>query len=364
MEQEYKELAGRTIIAGFEGTALPSYLASEIEAGELGGVILFSRNVESAEQVKALLDEIHSRAPEGKRPLISVDQEGGRVVRIREPLTVLPPALQLGKPMGETASESAKDAKRIYLAGKLVGHELRALGFSLNFAPVFDVNTNPDSPVIGDRSFGASPKEVVTYGLGFARGLRDGGVFPCAKHFPGHGDASVDSHLDLPTVHHDELRLMEIEVEPFAAWAKTGLGPIMTAHVMYPALDAAQPATMSRTILTGLLKERLHFDGAVITDDLEMGAITKGVGTTRAAVNTIRAGASGVLVCHTEALQHEVKTALIQEARMNTDFHLKLKKAVTRLAPLAYPAGPDIPFEWIGSDRHQRLREQVLGGGQ
>lgn len=350
MSDELKELAGRTIIAGFDGIELPAYLASEIEAGELGGIILFSRNVESVAQVAELIAEIRRRAPEGKRPLISVDQEGGRVVRLRDPLTVLPPALEMVQRW---------DSNEIYIAGKLVGHELRALGITLNFAPVFDVNTNPNSPVIGNRAFGLTPKEVIANGLRFARGLRDGGVFPCAKHFPGHGDAEVDSHVGLPTVSHGIERLMAIEVEPFAAWAQTGLGPMMTAHVMYPALDTENPATMSKRVLSGLLREKLHFDGAIVTDDLEMGAITKGVGTTLAAVATLRAGASGVLVCHTEVLQKEVKEALIQEARTHGDFELKLKKAVSRLAPLAYPMGPEIPFDWIGSKGHQKMKQQI-----
>lgn len=351
MNNELYELAGRTIIAGFEGTSLPSYLSTQIEAGELGGVILFSRNVESPTQVHELIAQIRSRAKEGRRPLVSVDQEGGRVVRLEAPLTVLPAAGQLA------AHCNSKD---IYSAGKLVGHELRALGFSLNYAPVFDVNTNPNSPIIGDRAYGDTPQEVVRHGLTFARGLRDGGVFPCAKHFPGHGDATVDSHLDLPTVCHDEQRLMNIEIEPFAAWAKTGLGPIMTAHILYPSLDLIHPATMSKSILDGILRQRLHYDGAIITDDLEMGAIAKGVGAANAAIATIRAGASGILVCHTEELQNEVKIALYNEAKRHPDFVEKLKKAGNRLAPLAYPAGPDIPFDWLQSEGHLKMQSDVL----
>ncbi|MBN2529375.1 MAG: beta-N-acetylhexosaminidase [Deltaproteobacteria bacterium] len=350
MNEHLQELAGRTIVAGFDGLELTPYLKKEIEAGELGGVILFSRNITSVAQVAALCSEIKARAPEGKRPLICIDQEGGRVARIKEPLTVLPPALTLAEKL---------DAKQMLQIGKLVGRELRALGISLNFAPVFDVNTNPNSPIIGDRAFGNTPRDVISYGLSFARGLREGGVFPCAKHFPGHGDATLDSHLELPTVLHDEQRLMEIEIEPFIAWARTRLGPIMTAHVLYPALDPEFPATMSKKILGTLLHNRLHFDGAVITDDLEMGAITRGMGTQKAAVATIRAGASGILVCHTEALQQDVKAALIQEARINPDFETKLQKAVVRIAPLAYPVGPDIPFEWINSDAHLQLRASV-----
>ena len=350
MSDQLRELAGRSIIAGFEGTTLTPYLAKEIEAGELGGIILFTRNVSSPQQVFDLCNEIKQRAPEGKRPLICIDQEGGRVVRIKSPLTVLPPALTLARKM---------TPNQILAAGKLVGRELRALGITLNFAPVFDVNTNPDSPIIGDRAFGTTAKDVVANGLSFARGLREGGVFPCAKHFPGHGDATVDSHLDLPTVHHDEKRLMAVEIEPFAAFARTRLGPIMTAHILYPALDPEFPATMSHKILGNLLADRLHFDGAVITDDLEMGAITNGIGTEKAAVATIRAGASGVLVCHSEALQQQVKAALIQEATINPDFETKLKKAVIRLAPLAYPAGADVPFDWIGSDAHRELKGAI-----
>ncbi len=347
---DIRRLASRCILQGFDGMVPPPELIREARAGALGGVVIFRRNVDTPAQVHDLLRELVSQSPPDAVPLCAVDQEGGRVVRIREPLTVLPPAAALG---------ALDDPEFTRCAGHLVGLELRALGFTVNFAPVLDVNTNPASPVIGDRAFGPTAAQVVRHGLAFARGLRAGGVFPCAKHFPGHGDAAVDSHLGLPIVSHDEGRLREVELEPFAAWARTALGPVMSAHVVYPALDPATPATASRRILTGLLREQLHFNGVIFTDDLEMGAIVGLGGAAAFAVDILRAGADGLLVCRSLALRDEIIARLVDEAVRNGDFAMKLARAAVRLAPLAHPPGPSVPFSFVGSDEHAQLAQSV-----
>ena len=238
--------------------------------------------------------------------------------------------------------------------------ELRSLGFTLNLAPILDVDTNPNSPVIGDRSFGGKPDIVIRHGFAFARGLKTGGVLPCAKHFPGHGDASFDSHLSLGLVEHDAARLEAVEMEPFRAWARTGLGPIMTAHVIYPSLDPDNPATGSRRIITDVLRERMRFFGAVLTDDLEMGAVGQSGGAAAMSIASVRAGADGLLVCRSSDVRNEVIDALAAEVFEHKGFERKLQIAAKRLEPLGSPAGPDVGFSWIGSDDHRSLQDKVM----
>jgi beta-N-acetylhexosaminidase len=347
------ELAGRVLIAGFEGTSLPDYLAKANQAGSLGGVILFKRNIENPAQVNELLRELRSTAPEDQKPIASVDQEGGRVARLKEPLTPIPAARQFG---------TIDDPKLTEIAGRLVGKGLRALGFTLNYAPVLDVDTNPDSPVIGYRSYGQTPRQVLRHGLSFARGLKDGGMVPCAKHFPGHGDATVDSHLSLPRVAHDRERLENVEMEPFAAWARTGLGPIMTAHILFPSLDRSLPATMSKTILQGILRRQFGFKGAILSDDLEMGAISGMGGPAAVAVKAIRAGVDGLLVCRKEEVFQSVHQSLAREAVQDPAFAQMLVNAREKLATLAHPPGAFVQPSWFDSDEHKTLEDIVLSG--
>jgi beta-N-acetylhexosaminidase len=351
--QEANELAGRVLIAGFEGTAIPDYLATANQAGALGGVVLFKRNIESGSQVNEMLRELRANAPEDCKPIASVDQEGGRVARLKDPLTTIPAARKFGQ---------IDDPKLTEIAGRLVGKGLRALGFTLNYAPVLDVNTRPDSPVIGDRSYGETARQVLRHGLSFARGLKDGGTVPCAKHFPGHGDASADSHLSLPSVTHERPRLESVEMEPFAAWARTGLGPIMTAHILFPALDPDLPATLSKTILQGTLRRQFGFKGAILSDDLEMGAVSEMGGPAAAAVKAIRAGVDGLLVCRKKEAFESVHQAVAKEAVQDPAFAQLLIQAWENLETLAHPPGANVQSSWFGSDEHKTLEDMVLSG--
>lgn len=344
-------LASRTVIAGFEGTSLPDDLRGPIARGELGGIVLFKRNIEGVGQVAALIGEARRASGEGPRPIVAVDQEGGRVARLGAPLAVLPPMRAVG---------AADDVALTGELGALVGSELAALGFTLDFAPVLDVDTNPASPVIGDRSFGGDPAVVARHGVAFARGLRSGGVAPCAKHFPGHGDAAQDSHLALPRVAHGAGRLRAVEMAPFEAYARAGLGPVMTAHVVYPALDPDGPATTSRAIVTGELRGRLGFAGAVITDDLEMGAVAEAGGAPAAALRALRAGADGLLVCRSREVREAVVAAIAQEAARDPELGARLAEAASRLDALR----PDRDLArpgWIGSPDHAARRDALLG---
>lgn len=342
-------LAGRVVMAGFDGTALPTDIRDALSADALGGIILFKRNIENITQVGELLAEAHGAMEERGPCLAGVDQEGGRVVRLRDPLTVLPPARRFG---------DIDDVALTRRAGELVGLELRALGFTLNFAPVLDVDTRPDSPIIGDRSYGATPEAVIRHGEAFAEGLRAGGVSPSAKHFPGHGDAALDSHLALPRVEHGADRLRSLEMAPFASWVSRGMGPVMTAHVVYPTLDPDGPATLSRRIIQGELRHRLGFDGVVFSDDLEMGAIRDLGGAGRVAVRAINAGVDGLLICRQRDQRAAVIEALAREATERPAFRETLARAAARLAALSIPPRRKTA-DWIGSDEHRARQASV-----
>ena len=286
-------VAAGLFCVGFGGVEPSQGVRSLIRLG-VAGVVLFARNLESREQATGLIAALREEA--SPRPLlIAVDHEGGRVQRLTADhgVTRLPSARDVA------ASEDPEAAAAA--CGALAAGELRALGVDLNFAPVLDVDSNPLNPVIGDRSFGRDPSLVARLAVAFIQAHQAGGVAACGKHFPGHGDTDRDSHFHLPTLPHDLARLERVELPPFVAAIRAGVAAVMTAHVMFPALDPDRPATMSRAILLGLLRERLGFGGVIVSDDLEMRAVADGWGVERAAVEAVGAGADLLLVCeHTD----------------------------------------------------------------
>lgn len=282
---------------------------------DLGGVVLFARNVESPEQVLELA--FTSEVLGGAWPAwVSVDQEGGRVARLRAPFTVWPPMATLGRaPSGDLATRFARALAR----------ELRAVGVTLDFAPVLDLNTNPANPVIGDRSLSADVDTAAALGAAIITALQAAGVAACGKHFPGHGDTTVDSHLDLPVVDHAPDRLRAVEFAPFRAAIAAGVAFVMTAHVVVPALDDTRPATLSPNVLR-LLRDELGFRGVVVSDDLEMQAIAKSWTPSEAAVAAVTAGCDALLVCSgnvegqaltLEALVKAVESGALSLARVD-----------------------------------------------
>lgn len=344
---------------GFEGKALPRDLSRRLARGEVGGVVLFSRNIESPAQVRALCREI--RAAAGRRnplPLIAADQEGGRVARFRSlPFTRFPPARACS--LFCCRNEAVAEA-----FGAATGTELRAVGVDVDFAPVLDVDSNPRNPVIGDRAFSGDPEEAARLGLAFAAGLASRGVIPVAKHFPGHGDTAADSHEELPVVRAGRKKLSVRELLPFRRASRAGIPAIMTAHVMYPALDRTYPATLSRKILKDLLRGRLRFRGTVFSDALEMRAVADRYGVGEAAALAIPAGCDVVLVCRGEDLQAEAFDRIAREARDVPTFRRALAAAARRSGRLrewAAAKGRCRPApRAVGAARHRELAKLLL----
>ncbi|HXS16481.1 MAG TPA: beta-N-acetylhexosaminidase, partial [Polyangiaceae bacterium] len=290
--------AAQLLAVGFAGHTLDADLRDLIDRG-VSGVVLFSRNIQSASQVSALVAEIKGYA--GRPLYVAVDQEGGVVQRLRDGFTRWPAMRALG---------ATRDTQLAFEVGQVLAAELTAVGIDVNFAPVIDVDTNPDNPVIGDRAFGEDPQLVAEMGVALGKGLEASGVAACGKHFPGHGDTELDSHLALPVVRHGRERLMSTELWPFRAWGQAGLASLMTAHVVFEALESGLPATMSAIILQDLLRGELGYEGLVISDDLEMKAVSEHFGVGPAAVLGLAAGVDQFLVCRHAQVAIEVIEAL------------------------------------------------------
>lgn len=278
---------GQLFMIGFDGTTVSAELASFIREYKPGGVILFSRNLESIAQIIELISDLQRCSPHSPL-LISIDQEGGRVSRLPKGFTIFPPCEVLGR---------CRSSELTYAAAATTAKELKAVGINMNMSPVLDVNSNPANPVIGDRAFGATPDVVAELGLATVGGLQDNRVVACGKHFPGHGDTASDSHKELPIVAAARERLERIELPPFRHAIANGVATMMTAHVLYQALDGKRPATLSPTIIGRFLREELHYDGVVLTDDLEMHAIIDHYGIGDATVQAFQAGCDMLLIC-------------------------------------------------------------------
>jgi beta-N-acetylhexosaminidase len=297
-----RQQIGQLLVAGFDGPELPVELKALAREFSIGGVILFKRNVEDPDQVTDVARQIAALGSE-LPPWVAVDQEGGRVARLKRPFTEWPPMNALGR-SGNTGL-----ARRF---ARALAEELTAVGVTLDFAPVLDVLTNPKNPAIGDRALADDGDLVSELGRVIITELQDAGIAACGKHFPGHGDTTVDSHRDLPVVEHPPDRLRAIEFRPFRAAIAAHVASIITAHVLVPSLDADWPATLSRGIVTGILREELHFNGVIFTDDMEMQAVAARWSVPDACVQAVAAGCDGVLVCSgTTELQFATLEALI-----------------------------------------------------
>ncbi len=306
-----KEKIGQLTIVGFEGVDPSEEVLNLIEEFGIGGVILFKRNIEDPTQIRELIKLLQKSS---KIPLfIAIDHEGGRISRLDKPFTKFPSAAIIS---------SLEEA---YSIGKTMGKELKDVGINMNLAPVLDINNNPNSP-IGDRSFGNDPQKVAVFGNSMINGMKDMGIIPVAKHFPGYGSISIDPHLELPY-----RNLNRENISPFKYVIENGVEAIMTAHVIYKDIDVSMPATMSKNIIDGILRKELGFRGLVITDDLEMGAISKNFPIEEVAIKGIEAGNDILLICHSLDTQERSIKAILDKISTDSSFRERVYKSIDKI---------------------------------
>jgi len=324
-----RQLAGQLIMIRLFGTELDADTAAFIRANRIRGACLFRQNMLDAVQLTRFTGDL--RAAMGKEALIALDQEGGAVVR----------SLWVPPPPSAMALGAADDPALARDVGAAVARAVKSMGFNWNFAPVLDLNNNPLNPVIAERSFGADPERAPAIALAWMAGSESEGVACCVKHFPGHGDTHVDSHRDLPTVDKPLAELERFEFAPFRRAAAAGAPAMMTAHIVYPALDPEAPATMSRPILTGLLRERMDYRGVIITDGMDMHAIALRYDAGEAAVNALLAGADMVMAIGSRETQERTLDAIAQAIADGRLARAEVDARLARLRELAasHPAG-------------------------
>jgi beta-N-acetylhexosaminidase len=359
--RDIRRHVGQLAIIGFKGQTIPDDVRRLAREFDLGGVIFFARNVETPEQVADLSRQSHD-LPTAIPLWVSVDQEGGRVARLKRPFTEWPAMNTLGR-VGPGDEKLAERFARALAA------ELHAVGISMDYTPVLDVLTNPKNPVIGDRAIADRAEDVARVGTALIRALQGAGIAACGKHFPGHGDTGVDSHFELPLLDHPPDRLEAVELVPFKAAIAAGVSSIMTAHILIPSLDQDHPATLSPAIVDGLLKQKLGFQGLVLSDDLEMKAISGRYGHSEATVKAIAAGCDAVLMCAPEpeaqiaaleAIVYAVEKGEIPLKRIEDALarHSRVKQRFLA-TPQRPPATGAALRAILGSDEHQAVADEM-----
>jgi beta-N-acetylhexosaminidase len=341
------------LFLGFEGTELPGEMSALLASG-LAGVAIYARNYQDLGNLRALTDAIRRAA---KQPvLIGIDQEGGTRFSLQPPFTAWPSPAELG---------ALDDVTLVEQVARALARELRAVGVNLDFAPMLDLATNPASPVTSGRSFGADPRKVARMGVAFLRGLAAVGILACAKHFPGHGDAAVDPHIDLPRFDGTSEHLAEQELVPFAAAIAASVPTIMTAHILLPQLDPDRPASISPLALQELLRRQLSFDGVILADDLGMGAIARRYGPGESVVKTLEAGADIAMLCHDSAAVPQAIEAVARSVVGGRFDPAQWSASRTRIARLreqlraAETSQPPPPLDVVGCAEHRALAEEI-----
>lgn len=319
------EKIGQMIIAGFSSYNVDEKVKTLIKDYNIGGLILFNRNIKSSDQLVDLLNSIKEENKNNIPLFLAVDQEGGRVNRMPKDIINFPSNIEIGYGGNEDLA---------YDVGSAIGQEIKSYGFNLNFAPVLDIFSNKENKVIGDRAFGKNEKIVSKFGISKMKGLQSKGIIPVIKHFPGHGDTSVDSHMGLPIIKKDIESLSKFELIPFKRAIDNGADMVMIAHILLSKIDD-KPATLSKKVITELLRGKLGFKGVIITDDLEMDAITDNYSIEETVLKAIDGGNDILLICHSynkqikafDIIKEEVKAGNIPIERINKSVYriLKLK---------------------------------------
>ncbi|PWB81316.1 MAG: beta-N-acetylhexosaminidase [Candidatus Methylomirabilota bacterium] len=346
-----QEAIGQLFILGFDGDRPTERLREFVRDLAPGGVILFGRNLGTPEEIAVLIDALQAIS---STPLfVAIDQEGGKVARLQAPFTRWPSADAVG-------AADSPDLTRAIAAS--IGRELMAVGINMDMAPVLDVLTNPANPVMAGRSYGSDPRMVARHGIAFFKGLAEQGVIAVGKHFPGHGDTTVDSHLALPLVSHDLDRLSTIEFIPFVASIEADIPALMTAHLLIPALDPDRPATLSRRILTDLLRAQMSFDGLIISDDLLMQGIAESTSPGEAGVRFLEAGGDLMLICQDEAAQRQALRAVVDAVEIGRLSEERVQASYDRIARVkaqylrdGREASPGEIGAIVGCAAHRRL---------
>jgi beta-N-acetylhexosaminidase len=330
-----EELAARVMCVGFNGACAADAPLAELASLAPAGVILFARNTLDVTTTRALVEAVAGALGSDLPALVAIDQEGGRVARLRRGVTEIPAMMALA---------AGGDLARAERIGATIARDLRRAGANVALAPVVDLATFPENTAIGARSFGDDPERVAQYGAALVRGLQAGGVAATLKHFPGHGATRDDSHLGLPVVESSAQTLRARDLVPFAVGIAAGARCVLSAHVLVPAFDATRPATLSPAILTGLLRDELGFTGVCITDCLEMEAIAGGVGTARGAALAVAAGADCVLISHSLALARAAQTEIVAAVERGDLAAERLHEAARRVDALRAELPPALPL--------------------
>jgi beta-N-acetylhexosaminidase len=320
------EKAGQLVIVGMDGYDINENTRLLVEEKKVGGFVLFGKNIESSEQLLGLINALKSLNSKNKVPIFAaVDEEGGSVSRMPGEFEKLPANREIGE-LNNTAL--------CFEIGKLLADEIKAFGYNMNFAPVLDINSNPQNTVIGNRAFGDDAEIVRRLGVSTMKGIKSGGVISVVKHFPGHGDTLADSHAGLPIVNHNMDRLNAVELVPFKDAVRQGADAVMVAHILMNKIDGENPATMSGAVVTGILRRQMGFEGVIITDDMTMGAITQNYDIGEAAVKAFCAGADIILVCHGNDNQFKVINALENAIISGTISKERLNESLKRILKL------------------------------
>lgn len=352
-QMSLREKIGQMIVTGFPTTEISAEMKEVIEHYKVGNIILFSHNVENKYQLGALVAELQQwfTTHTGVPGFITIDQEGGRVTRMPKDATNV---------AGAMAIASSGRPENAYAAGRITARELKALGINFNLAPLMDVNNNPLNPVINVRSYGDSVETVQEYGIQMMKGLLDGGVMSSLKHFPGHGDTNVDSHIGLPSIDKSLEELEQLELRPFKKAIENGAQGIMSAHILFPQIEkTGVPGTMSYTIITEILKEKLGFKGLVVSDCLEMDAIKRYYGTAKGALGAVKAGIDLIFISHTPAVVKEA-VHLIEEAVASGDLaESVIDTAVAKILAYKeqYVSVEEPDYDIVGCGVHRRADE-------
>jgi beta-N-acetylhexosaminidase len=324
MNDPLRQKTGQLFLVGIAGANVSSEERLLFQEYGFGGFILFKRNCLDAGQIAALCRDLWEVAGEFP-PFIGIDEEGGRVHRLPPPFTHFPPA---------ASARHAAGSGLAYRAARAIGTELALAGINLNFAPVLDLDGNPGCPGIGDRAFSADPGEVTGFGRFWFDGLRDAGIIPCGKHFPGHGAANKDSHRELPIVTKPWELLKSTDLAPFEHACRNGIDALMSAHVLYTALDPRAPATLSPAIVTGLLRQQLGYGGVVFSDDMDMRAISGRYTAGESALAAILAGVNVLLFCHAPEKAVEAHEYLYARAAEDAAVRARVDESVARVTTL------------------------------